>query len=299
MALHPDQLRTFLAVIAHGSFSRAAAALHMSQSTVSFQVKALEDAVGTRLFDRATREIRLTDGGRTLRPFARRILELGGEARERLREVEGGETGQVRVAASSIPADHLLPLALARHRSRWPLHSVTIEVSDSGSALRQLLDGDVDLAVVGTAPRDRRIQARAFAGDEVVLVAATGSPFAPAGRLTRAALAKVPILTREPGSGTAAAVGHLLPAAEVPSIQIGSSAGLKRCVELRLGLAFLSRWAVEDELSRGSLRVVAAPGLPVRRRFWLARLRGVTPGKPARLLAQSIEDTDYSHRFHR
>lgn len=299
MALHPDHLRTFLAVIAHGSFSRAATALHMSQSTVSFQVKALEEAVGARLFDRATREVRLTDGGRTLRPFARRILELGGEAREKLREVEGGETGQIRVAASSIPADHLLPLALAHHRKRWPLHSVTVEVSDSRGALRMLTDGDVDLAVVGTPPRDRRVQARAFAGDEVVLVAAAGSPFAPGGRLTRAALGKVPLLSREPGSGTAGAVGHVVPDADLPAIQIGSSAGLTRCVELGLGLAFLSRWAVEDGVARGTLRVVAAPGLPVRRRFWLARLRGVTLGKPARLLAQSIEETDYSHRFHR
>src|SRR5262245_48995833 len=97
-----DQLRTFVAVLEHASFSRAGKALRIGQSTVSFHVKALESAVGARLCDRRGTRVRATGAGRVLRRYATRILALRAEAIEHLRGEERGEKGEVRVAASSV-----------------------------------------------------------------------------------------------------------------------------------------------------------------------------------------------------
>ena len=100
-----DQLRTFLSVLDHGGFSRAAEALRVGQSTVSFHVKALETAVGARLLDRRRGRVRATPAGRLLARYALKLVALRDEALARLRDEEAGERGRVRVAASTIPAE--------------------------------------------------------------------------------------------------------------------------------------------------------------------------------------------------
>src|SRR5438128_1730390 len=100
-----DQLCTFLAVLEHGNFSRAAESLRLGQSTVSFHIKALESAVGARLIDRGGRGVRPTAAGRLLRRYATRLVALRDEALARLRTEEKGESGHLVIAASTIPAE--------------------------------------------------------------------------------------------------------------------------------------------------------------------------------------------------
>src|SRR5262245_11822840 len=108
-----DQLRTFLAVLDHGSFSHAAEARGIGQSTVSFHVKALETSVGAKLLDRRGGQVRPTATGNVLRRYALRIVSLRDEALARLRAEESGQVGRLTIAASTIPAEHLLPPVLA------------------------------------------------------------------------------------------------------------------------------------------------------------------------------------------
>jgi len=108
------QLRTFLAVLEHGSFSHAAEALRIGQSTASFHIKALETSVGTRLLDRRGGRVRPTATGAVLRRYALRIVSLRDEALARLRAEESGEAGRLTIAASTIPGEYLLP----QHRGR-------------------------------------------------------------------------------------------------------------------------------------------------------------------------------------
>lgn len=290
-----DQLRTLLAVLEHGSFTRAAEALGLSQSTVSFHIKGLEASAGARLLDRSRDGVRATPQGELLRGYAERLWALRGEALEQLRAESHGQRGRVVVAASTIPGEYLLPPFLARLRLSHPGVSVRVEVSESARALASLVARECDLALVGRRPPDRALVARPFAEDEVVLVGPSPNPFTPPGQpLEVESLRHVPLVLRGEGSGTRAAVAELLARASTelaPDVDgaaarvvVGSTEAAKRCVLAGMGLAFLSRHAVADELAAGRLQLVPLPGTPVARRFWVVTLRDRSPSSAAAAL---------------
>jgi DNA-binding transcriptional LysR family regulator len=289
-----DQLRTFLAVLEHESFTRAAQVLGIGQSTVSFHIAALERSVGAALLDRRGGRARPTAAGRLLRRYAARMLSLRDEAIGRLRAEENGETGRVAIAASTIPGEYLLPEMLASFRRSHPRVSLSVEVSDSRRAISALLAEDCDLAMIGTRPADPRIVSSPFASDEIVLIGPSPNPFAPGLRLTRAELEKVAIIMREDGSGTRQTVTAALrrsvrPGGEHPApILVGSSEAAKRCARHGLGLAFVSRRAADEDVAAGRITIVEVPGLPVRRRFYVARLRRATLPAAARAFLQLV-----------
>ena len=147
-----------------------------------------------------------------------------------------------------------------------------------------MLAKKADLALVGQRPRDRRLWAAIFASDEIVLVGPSPNPFAPHGRLSLKELRDVPLILRESGSGTRAAVARILPhlGDQRAALRVDSSEAAKRCVQHGLGLAFLSRQALAHELAAGLFEVVELPGTPARRTFYVVRNRSVTPSAAAR-----------------
>ncbi|MBL4689650.1 MAG: LysR family transcriptional regulator [Nannocystaceae bacterium] len=292
-----DQLRTMLAVLEHGSFTRAADALGLSQSTVSFHIKGLEASLGARVLDRGRDGVQPTAQGKILRRYAERLIEMRSEALSRMKAEAQGRAGHVVVAASTIAGEVMLPPVLTRLRRSHPGVSVTIGVSDSGGALAQLVAGHCDLALVGSLPQDRRVVSRPFENDEIVLVAPSPNPFFVAGELGQvdaegnhdpSLLGRVPMVLRHESSGTRAAVADLLARhcepGQAARIVVGSSEAAKRCVLAQLGFAFVSRRAVADELAAGRLEIVPLLGLPVKRSFYVARLRGATPSSAAAAL---------------
>ncbi len=289
-----DQLRTFLAVLEHKSFVRAGQALHLGQSTVSFHVKALEQRLGATLLERGRGRVAPTAAGRVLQPYAARIVGLCDEAAARLRAGEEGELGRLVIAASTIPGEYLLPPLLAELRRLHPRIQVEMSVSDSAKAAAAVLAEEADVAVVGSRPRDRRLTSAVFASDEVVLVGPRPNPFAPGGALTLAELRSVPLILREQGSGTRAAVASILPhlGERAAALCVGSSEAAKRCVQHGLGLAFLSRQAVAAELATGLLQLVLLPGTPARRTFYAVRNRAVTASAAARALLDLVKQRD-------
>jgi DNA-binding transcriptional LysR family regulator len=274
-----DQLKTFLAVLEHKSFVRAGQALHVGQSTVSFHIKALEQRLGATLLERGRGSVEPTAAGRVLQPYAERILGLCREALVRLQASENGEVGRLLLAASTIPGEYLLPAFLAGFRARHPGIRVEMAVSDSEDATAAVLAKEVDLALVGKKPRDRRLWSATFGSDEIVLVGPVPDPFAPAGKLTLQALRDAPLILREQGSGTRDAIARILPhiGERANVLRVGSTEAAKRCVQHGLGLAFISRQAVASELAAGLFQVVELPGTPVRRTFYVVRHRSVTP----------------------
>ncbi len=279
-----DQLRTFLAVLEHGSFGRAGQALHVGQSTVSFHIKSLEEAVGSTLLERGRGRVLPTASGQILKPYAERIVGLCQEAHERVRSEENGELGRLAIAASTIPGEYLLPGILKEFRARHPRVVVELTVSDSEKATSALLARECDVALVGSKPRDRRIHAAPFASDEIVLVGPVPDPFAPGGKLGLKELRDVPLIVRESGSGTSEAVARILPhlGEKASGLRVGSTEAAKRCVQHGLGLAFVSRLAVAAELAAGLFQIVELPGTPVRRTLYALRLRAVTPSTALR-----------------
>jgi len=239
------------------------------------------------VLDRRGGRVRATAAGRVLRRYAQRMTALHAEAIARLRAEERGEAGRLAIAASTIPAEYLLPPVLAKFRSAHPRVTISVAVSDSRAAIAALLAEECDLALVGAKPAERRIVATAFALDEIVLVGPSPNPFAPRLKLSAAELRRVPLVVREEGSGTRAAIAPLLQrgADDGPAlVHVGSSEAARRCARHGVGLAFVSSLAVAEDLAAGRLTRVAAPGLPLRRRFYVARSKRVTLPAAARAL---------------
>jgi DNA-binding transcriptional LysR family regulator len=287
------ELRTFLAVLEHGSFSRAAEALRLGQSTVSFHVKALETAVGARLLDRHGGRVRSTATGAVLRRYALRIVSLREEALARLRAEESGQAGRLTIAASTIPGEYLLPPVLSRFLAAHPRVAVSVDVSDSRAALARLAAHECDLALVGARARDKRILCVPFADDEVVLVARADASSARS-RLSPQELRHVRLVVREEGSGTRQAAAAFLArhafagGDHVAPLQVGSTEAVRRCALHGAGMALLSRHAVAEDVAAGRLALIPAPGLPVRRSFYAARLRTVTPSAAMKTLLKML-----------
>jgi DNA-binding transcriptional LysR family regulator len=283
------QLQTFLAILERGGFSRAATALGLTQPTVSFHVKSLEDALGVRLLDREGGRIRATPAGVALAKYAKQIVSLRAEAMVKIRASEDLEAGHLHIAASTIPGEYLLPPALAAFRQKHPAVEIKVHVSDSQEALALLIGDEYEIAFVGTKRSDRRIVYAPFARDEVVLVGPSPNPFAREGRISPAALKNVPLVGRETGSGTRVTVGGLMQRSGISgSLEMGSTEAVKRAVRHGMGLGFVSRTAVEDEVRSGVLEIVQAPGLPVKRAFFSARVKGATLSAAARAFLDHV-----------
>ncbi|MBI2060831.1 MAG: LysR family transcriptional regulator [Nitrospirae bacterium] len=284
------QLRTFLAVLEHASFSGAAEAIHLTQSTVSFHIKSLETEVGTRLIDRRRGKARPTAAGRTLQEYAGKIVSLRGEAMARMQSEQRGEVGTVTVSASTIPGEYLLPPFLASFNRLHPKVQIDLRISDSQQALQELLGEKCDVALLGSRPPAARVTSEPFAPDDLILVAPAPNPFTPWPRVTHAELMHVPLILRETGSGTQRATleffrkAHLDPGRFTHALRVGSTQAARQSVIAGAGMTFISRCAVETDLRAGVLTRIACPRTPIRRHIFLARLKNATLSLPARAL---------------
>jgi len=271
-------LEIFSAVYEERSFSRAAARLYLTQPTVSGHIKTLERQLGVRLFDRLGREIRPTAVGDVLYEYARGLPELRRAIAERLSRVLGRLEGELRLGASTIPGEYVLPEVLERFRREHPHVRATVIIADTERIIDEVEHGRVDVGFVGARRERRDVDFQAFATDRVILVAPWRWKRMKA--LSLAELRELPLLIRERGSGTRAVleralseVGYRLSDFTIAA-ELGSTSALKHAVIAGMGLAFLSTRAVEHELRCRLLRAVSLRELPaIEREFFIARHR--------------------------
>lgn len=272
-------LATFAAAAERGSFTAAAGLLGLSQAAVSQRVQQLEAVVRTPLFRRAGGRVELTDAGRRLHDFARRILDLSAEARRAVTGETGEVTGELALAASSVPGDHLLPHALAEFRHRYPLVQVRVTVSDTAAALRSVEQALAHLAVVGGPGGSRHLEFRRIAADELILVIPKRHPWWRKKHVSPADLRTQFFIQRERGSGSRqcfenslAQSGTAASALDV-GLELGSTEAIKGAVLEGAGVAVLSRLAVRDEVRAGKLKALRIEGLTLDRDLSVVRDR--------------------------
>jgi molybdate transport repressor ModE-like protein len=275
------RMRLLAELARQDSVSAAARAVGITQSTASEHLRVLETAAGQPLVERNGRGSRLTDAGRVLAARAAEALAALGAGEEEVAGLAGLRTGRVTIAASTAPAGYLLPDTLGCFRDEYPGVAVEVEVAASGEIVRRLLAGRVQLAIVGGAPADERLAAEPFVDDEIVGVARPGVLPVRDGVVPAAALADVTLLAREDGSSTQAlADAELRAAGAEPAArwELGSSEAVKRAARAGLGFAFVSRYAVAEEVERGELEHFRLAGRePLRRQFLVVRLAGRQP----------------------
>ena len=270
------RLRLLVAVEREGSLSAAARAIGIGQPSASQHLRLLEVASGQRLLERSGRGSRLTPAGRILASRAAEALASLGAAEEELGELTGLRTGTIHVGASSAPGIYLLPDTLGCFRREFPLVKVEVEIAGSDEILARLLAGQVRLALVGVETADPRIALEPFLDDEIVGVTRPGLLRVENGRVAPEQLSEHMLLAREPGSSSQRIADDALRAAGVTPAgvwELGASEALKRAAREGLGFAFLSRYAVAEEIARSDLEAFRLAGRPpLARRFSVARL---------------------------
>lgn len=278
------RMRLLVEIERRGSLSAAARAIGIGQPSASQHLRLLESAAGQRLVERNGRGSRLTEAGELLAGRAAQALATLGAADEELAALAGLQTGTIHLGASTAPGVYLLPDTLGCFRRDYPAVTVEVEIAASDEILSRLLSGRVQLAIVGSPSADERIILEPFLADEIVGIAKPGLLDLRRGSLPPARLAELTLLARESGSSSRQIVDEMLASLDTrPAAvwELGSSEAIKRAAREGLGIAFLSRYAVADEVDRGELESFRLRGRPpLRRSFSIARLRG-RPLSPA------------------
>jgi DNA-binding transcriptional LysR family regulator len=281
-----SQLRTFLAVIEHGSFSEAAKSLGISQPAVTMQLQALEGDLGVTLLDRRYRRIDLTEAGALLVPHARRTIAEVDIARDEIEQLSGEVGGRLEIAASTTPGVYVVPRLLGSFAAAHPAVSVIVTVRDTAGVVEAVEDGSAQLGVSGAVIKSARVAFEPLTNDELVVICPPDSPFARRAGLALTALAEADWVVREPGSGTRAVVERTLSAAGVEPgalrvvAQLGTGEAIVCAVEGGLGIAMVSRYVAEKALELGSVVRADLAGAQVLRPFYTVLPKG-TPTRAA------------------
>lgn len=264
-------LRIFEAVALHGSISRAAVDLHLTQPAVSMQMKQLEEQIGVPLLEQVGRRLRLTDAGETLRVHARDIVERMAVLNASMEQFGGLERGLLRLAVVST-ANYFLPALIAAFNARHPGVRISLQVGNRSFVLSALADSSTDLAITGQPPDQAEVVAQAFKDNPLVVIAAPGHALAGQSRVSMARLAEEVLVMREPGSGTRAAAERQFAAQGLtvrPGCEFGTNEAVKQAVRAGLGVAVVSAQTIELELQTGCLTVLPVEGFPIVRQWFL------------------------------
>jgi DNA-binding transcriptional LysR family regulator len=271
-----EKLRVFAVVAEHEHFSRAAEALCVSQPAVSTQVRELERQLGVVLFERHGRGVRLTAAGRLVQGYARRLHELSQGLDDAVADYRTGGRQRLRVGASTTPGSYLLPSILRLFYGRHPSTHVTVEIANTALIVKLLHDGDLSLALLGESVHDSQVVTEPWLPDSLCLIVPPGHRWIGA-TVCALDLAHETLIGREPGSATDDVITRSL--AQTGSaldygLVLSDTQAVKQAVMNGLGVAFVSRCAVNDDLAQGRLGECLVEGLTIERTFQLATRRG-------------------------
>jgi DNA-binding transcriptional LysR family regulator len=273
------QLEIFVKVAELGSFSKAAEALFLTQPTVSEHIRSLEDELGVRLLDRLGRGAVVTKGGALLQGYAQRLLALSREARQAMESFQGRMSGDLLVGASTIPGEYILPGLIGRFKEKFPDIAITLLIGDSQTVTEWVAEGRAEVGVVGARSGHRSVEFRELLPDDIVLIVSATHPWHGRKQVTLDELRAEPLLLRERGSGTRAALESALAAsaADLSAFRVvgemGSTQAIKQAVKAGVGVSLVSRRAVEDESRSGAVWCLRVKDLKIARAFYLATHR--------------------------
>lgn len=292
--LNLRQLEIFSAVVDAGSFTAAAEKLYLAQSTVSDNVRALEELLHLKLFHRESkRRLTLTLEGKRVYRYAQDIL---GRCSALLLDVAVDSALELTLGASTVPAQSLLPGYMARFARENPACRCTLLCGDSAAVQQMLLNGDIHLGFVGSADDRQDLIYEPIAEDRLVLITPNTPRFAALktqGVLGRE-LFREPFLFRERGSGTQKVIDNYLSEIRLdPQVihtvaYVSDPAVLQRLVAEGTGVSILSALAVQEAVAAGQLLQFELDETPVRRSIYMARRRKSSMSAPARTFAELV-----------
>lgn len=294
MTLNVHQLHIFYTVADRGSFSAAAQTLHMTQPAVTMQVQALEERYGTKLLNRTTKKLELTEAGHWLLPQARKAVELLRDTDAKMIKFVEELKGRLQFAASLTIGEYVLPRLLSSFLRLHPGLSVNMKVMNTAEIIDAIGHQGLDFGLIEAPCEMPDILTEAVMDDELMLVAPADHPFAARKSVTLAEVAEQPLVLREKGSGTRQVVEDELWRHDVEErnlkvvSEFGSTAAIKSAVEAGLGLSILSMWTIKHEAALGLLKTVPIEGVSFKRQFYAVRLPSSLLSLPAAAFMEQL-----------
>jgi len=266
-------IRVFASVFKHRSFSKAAEELKLTQPTVSDHIKALEDELNCRLFDRRPRKVIPTKEAAVLIGKAQEIIERVAGFKDVLGEFRKDLSGHLVIGASTIPGTYILPGLTASFRQKNASVLFEVVVSDSRAIIDKVAGDDLMIGIVGAKLESKQVDYRPFLDDELIVVAS--SSFDVKKNIGIRDIASLPIVMREQGSGTKRVFENILEKEGIDFQHLnvvgifGSTDAVKQAVKEGMGISIISRRSVNDELKCGMLKEIKIKDADMKRQFYV------------------------------
>jgi len=263
-------LLTFVYVVEKQNFTRAAEALHITQSAVTLSIKTLEKEFGVKLLDRSNKYVRVTKPGEILYYHAKEILSLYNRMNRLIDDLSNSASGPISIGASYTFGEYLLPKIVSLFNKTYPLIDPNISIRNSKRVISQLLRGELDLGIIETVDNQPKLHIHSFAQDEMVVIVSKGHPLASESEVKLEDLYSETWIIREVGSGTHQAIQKLFSdnAFYPEKVRLfGSSQIIKESVEAGLGISILSKYIIRKEITLQTLRSLKIKNYPILRNF--------------------------------
>ena len=262
-----DQLETFLEVARHASFSRAAEKRFRTQPAISSQIRSLEEEVGAKLFDRSGGKVSLTAGGKAFQKYVEETLDARKAMLVAIAEMERVPRGEIIVGANEGTCLHILPEVFADFKKQSPDVSVNIKRADYSGILESVIDNSVDFGVVSLPVTDNRLTVVLIHRDELVIIVPPSHPLGKMKSAPIAEAAKFPLVVPKVGH-TRDSLEELFHERRLKpnyTMELDSSELLKRFVAAGVGVGFIARSNVVEDVRARSLAAITIADAQVRR----------------------------------
>jgi DNA-binding transcriptional LysR family regulator len=270
------QLKVFEAMARHGSFTKAAEELYITQPTVSSQIKQLTKAVGLPLFEQIGKHIDLTEAGKELLATCQEIFEKLDNFEMKIADLKGTKQGQLRLGVITT-AKYFVPRLLGSFCEQYQGIDISLQVTNHQKLQERMAENQDDLYVISQLPEDIDLVSHAFLENPLVVLARRDHPLAQEKNIPIERLDDEPFIMREPGSGTRAAVQKLLAEHNVSvkvRLELGSNEAIKQAIAGGLGISVLSRHSLLPESANSELTVLDVKHFPIKRDWYVAYLAG-------------------------
>lgn len=273
------QLHIFYTVSARGSFSAAAQTLHMTQPAVTMQVQALEDYFGTKLFNRSTKKIVLSEAGQALLPYALRRIQLIQETDLAMSAFSHKLEGRLQLGASLTIGEYVLPRLLGPFGKEYPNISIMMKVMNTSQIMEEIHKHQLNFGLIEAPITHPDMVIEPVMGDELKLIVPQDHPLAQQPEVTLEEALQYPFVLREQGSGTRSVMEEQLlakgldPGAMKVVMELGSTGAVKSAVEAGLGITIISTSSVKHEVTLGLLKIVNISDASFKRQFYAIHLK--------------------------
>ncbi|MBK1988058.1 LysR family transcriptional regulator [Sphaerospermopsis aphanizomenoides BCCUSP55] len=284
------QLKVFEAAARHGSFTRAAEELFLTQPTVSMQIKQLTKSVGLPLFEQVGKRLFLTEAGRELFATCRQIFETIAQFEMTVADLKGLKQGQLRLAVITT-AKYIIPRLLGPFCQLYPGIDISLQVTNHEGILERMIANLDDLYIMSQVPDHVDVNFEPFLENPLVVFAPVGHPLAQEKNIPIERLAEEPFIMREPGSGTRRAVQSLFDEHGVKvkvKLELGSNEAIKQAIAGGLGISILSRHTLLTDAHEFS--ILDVQHFPIKRIWYIAHPAGKQLSIVARTYYQYLLD---------